>query len=150
MKLIKGNIWDTKAQNICITTNNVVDRLGHGIWGAGIALQAKWRWPQLPMLHGRFLNQHGHTFGYLTHVLIDYKEKFIYTFPTKFHWKDKSSLDLIIESAKQLKSHNESLPTPQSWAIPAPGIGCGGLNKDEVFAAIRPILTEDNFWIYTL
>ena len=150
MKLIKGNIWETPCQNICITTNNVINRVGNAIWGAGIAKQAKDKWPQLPMLHARFLRQRGHIFGYLMHALINDKQKYIYTFPTKLHWKDKSNLDLIIESAEQLKSHDESLPERQLWSLPFPGIGCGGLNKDEVLAAIEPILTEDNFWIYTL
>lgn len=155
MKIIKGkNIWDTKATNICITTNGITKNNGEAVWGAGIAKQAKERWKPLPSLHAKFLKQHGHVFGLLATVQIKpfHDKKSIFTFPTKYHWKDKSDIRLIVQSAEQLVRYS-ILYTPselRNYAIPAPGCNNGGLDFDYVMAVLEPILVGDNFWIYTL
>ena len=55
LKEVKGNIWKAYENGdwVAITTNCVVNKNHHAIMGAGIAKQAKDRFPQLPKLLGQ-------------------------------------------------------------------------------------------------
>lgn len=150
MKLIRGNIWEANNSHICITTNNVVNSVGSAVWGKGIAKQAKDRWPNLPRKHAVFLKNYGHIFGRLFDEQFKNHKVSIYTFPTKYHWKDPSDIDLICRSARQMREFTKTSDTPIPIALPAPGCGNGGLDFDIVMEKLEPILIEDYFHIYCL
>jgi len=142
MKESVGNLWDAKPEFIrCITTNGIVKNNGDLIMGAGIALQAKERYPQLPSLLGSYVKRSGN--------MVYYLEEFnIASFPTKDNWKDKSDIHLIVGSCVQLSAMLENL---DKYAIlPRPGCGNGGLDwKKEVKPYISGILS-DRVWIITI
>ncbi len=63
--------------------------------------------------------------------------RYIYNFPTKQHWRQKSQLTYIKDGLADLKRTIEQ-DEIRSIAIPALGCGLGGLDWNEV----RPLITE--------
>ena len=78
--------------------------------------------------------------------LVYKKKQAIISFPTKTDWKNKSDLNLIKKSAENLVKITGS----RFWtkvALPAPGVGKGGLSwEKEVYPILKPIL-DDRFHI---
>src|SRR5687767_10030200 len=88
-----GNLWTYPAEYRLITTNGVVKSNGELVMGAGVAKQAKEKYPNLPKVLGQYVSLYGNRPFILTN------EKLI-TFPTKEHFKEDSDLILIEKSAK--------------------------------------------------
>lgn len=150
MKIIKKNIWLSELySSICIPTNGVIKKDGNSTWGAGIAKQAAIRWPKLPKIHANFLKEKGHSVGYIANIFLNEKIIKLFTFPTKFHWKDKSDIKLIERSANQLVDISQQDEYKNEYfAIPAPGCGCGGLEYSEIFPKLEKILIGNRFIVF--
>jgi hypothetical protein len=142
MREVVGDIWSFASKGwIVVTTNSVIKSNGEAVMGAGIALEAAQRFPNLP----RELANRLRTIGNYVHYFMDYK---IVTFPTKRHWKDKSELDLIIAGAAQLKKDLLTFryqQRPIQYFLPRLGCGNGGLAWPDVAKAITPYLDEPEF-----
>lgn len=152
MKEITGSIFhQIDADAICVTTNGVVKANGELVMGAGIALIFAKKWPSLPIELGNAVKKNGN----IVHVnrgwtispnrLETMPSYHIVSFPTKHHWKDKSNLELIRQSAEQLVD----LTNKQQWkkvVLPRPGCGLGQLDWETVKAVIEPIL-DDRFYV---
>lgn len=115
MKEINGDIlnFHSKGEWICITTNGIVNKSGKSIMGAGIALQANIRFPDLPIELGEKIQQVGN----IVHIFEKYK---IISFPTKNNWWENSDIKLIEDSAKFLSQYwfgNKNIYLPR--------VGCG-------------------------
>lgn len=97
MKEVIGNLWDYHQDGhwVVISTNGVVDRAGANVMGRGVALQAKKRFPSLPVELGTRIKEAGNT----VHLLSEYQ---VITFPVKHHWRQSADLVLIEESAQEL------------------------------------------------
>jgi hypothetical protein len=139
IKEVVGDIWDywERRHWICVTTNGDIRSDGLAVMGRGIAKQAAERFPSLPRELATHLRRGVNT----PCVFHDYR---LVTFPTKYHWRDKSDIPLIVESYKSLTSthigaiwHNHS----QDGVIylPRPGCNNGQLDWDDVRAALEPI-----------
>jgi len=140
---IVGDIWDQKCDWLCITTNGVVKKNGRGVMGKGIALQARQRFSNIDLILGKKIKARGNVVS----SLVKDGDRIIIAFPTKNDWRDPSDIDLIIQSAEQLKKHfknNESKPLVM---LPRPGCGNGGLEWEEAKEKISPILDSDRFII---
>ena len=97
MKEVKGDIWDyyDRGNWIVITTNGTVKKNGECVMGRGVALQAKQRFPELPLKLGQAIKVSGNVpRGFLSLKLL--------TLPTKHNWWEKSDLVLIEEGCKKL------------------------------------------------
>jgi len=139
MKEIKGDLFDRIADAICITTNGEVDKQGLAIMGRGVALEAKKRWPEVAVSIGVAIQ----TFGNAVFLLTDEQKRLIstgrqlpyhlFTFPTKFKWREKSDLGLIQRSAAKLRPLTSLM---NNVVIPRPGCSNGGLRWEDV----KPIL----------
>jgi len=132
------DLFEVGGDAVCITTNGVLRRSGDGICGAGVARQARDRFPGLERALGSHLRSHGNHVG----VLIEGPTAVV-SFPTKEDWRDRSDLDLVLRSCRELVA----LADERGWgtvALPAPGCGLGGLSWDRVRDAIAPIL-DDRF-----
>lgn len=135
----KGNLFDEQTEAIINTVNCV------GIMGRGIALQFKKTYPenfkeyQKACKAGEVVP--GKMFIYTNSLLIN--PKYIINFPTKRHWKGKSSIDDIKDGLIALKEDiiNYNI---KSIAIPPLGCGLGGLNWTEVKSLIDNILSDIN------
>jgi O-acetyl-ADP-ribose deacetylase (regulator of RNase III) len=137
---IQGNIFNGKCDAICITTNGIVKKNKEAVMGAGIALEASNRFPELPKILGQKLIELGNKV-FLLHEDESYS---IVSFPTKNHWKDKSDLKLIKKSILELVK----LTQEKGWnkiVLPRPGCGNGGLDWKEVKKYVSYL--DDRFFI---
>jgi hypothetical protein len=148
MQLIKGNIWDyhrygptdkpfSEACAVVVTTNDVIKKDGRAVMGAGIALQAAQRFPDLPLLLADGLKKYGNQ-------LLYYPNWNLFTFPTKYDWKMPSDLALIERSAIQLASF--LLQEDYAYLrviMTKPGCGHGKLS----WAQVEPILNRHLFYL---
>jgi len=136
MKIIKNKnifkIGKGKDTCICITTNGKIKKDGRAVMGAGIALKANKRY-QLDEHLGEKLKKYGnHVFD-----LGCYGSGFhIATFPTKNHWRGKSSKKLIEQSAAELVQLADKLKLTKVY-LPKPGCQNGHLNWEEVKGIIE-------------
>lgn len=102
MLQITGDIWNFhKLGPVCVATNGIVKVNGEAVMGAGVALEAAKRFPSLPRELGNVLDKGNHVWYFSLYNL--------FTFPTKNHWKDNSSLELIEQSAIELLTLVEKL-----------------------------------------
>lgn len=140
-----GNIFDSEnnLDFIGITTNSKLNNKRHLIMGAGNAKQAKELYPELPVVFGeQILNTCGDLgfYGLLKH------EKY-FALQTKYHWKDKSSIELVKRSIHKLKL--SSLKHPDKvFGIPFPAINHGKLKEDDVFPLLETL--PDNIIVFKL
>jgi len=142
MKEVKGNIWTYPSDYKCITTNCALRKNGNAVMGAGIALQAKLRYPDIEAVLGRHIKLHAFGVGVclIGHNLI--------AFPTKHSYRDNfSDINLIKKSAIELKELSKSLPKKSIITLPRPGCSNGNLKWSIVKPILESILTEDNFVI---
>lgn len=127
IKEIQGNILrQTKGHTspfLCVPTNGELNSKKELIMGAGLALKFKEMWPHLPTVYGQHVLKHGNIPCVYSHnpmVVNTYdcgnrspvarlNERWmeLISFPTKYHWKDKSDLDLIASSAQFLQNSLE-------------------------------------------
>ncbi len=135
--IIKDNIWNIykNYDAICCTCNNVIKNNGELVMGAGIAKEFKIKYDWLSKSWGDRIKPDLNFFITLMKV----KPHLIY-FQTKFHWKDKSDIDLIISSMKKLCFQIDIL----NWnkvLLPQPGCTNGGLSwENEVYPKIKHML----------
>ena len=115
-----------KADAICFTSNGVTKANGALVMGAGVAKAFRDTFPLLDVAAGYAVRTHGNR----CQVVRDSKPAIV-AFPTKHHWKDPSSLELIRDSAEQLMRLIED----RGWrmvALPRPGCRNGGLEWTQV------------------
>lgn len=160
MREAQGNIWDMVGEGdaIVITINGDLTKEGRLVMGAGIALEAKQRIKGIDRIWGDYVARKGlHVTGLFP---VHFNPRWdAYAFPTKYHWRDKADIDLIVESAKQLveieakeqavvERLRYSQPDkqwndvhPNIW-LPRPGCGYGGLRWEDVKPLLDPILDD--------
>ncbi len=133
MQYIQGDLWDFHHYGpVCITTNGIIKNNGELVMGAGIALQAKQRFPAIPRKLADAVKIYGNCTMYLT------KER-LFSFPTKHNWCDPSDIDLIAESALQLVGLTNRLNFTQVY-LPKPGCANGQLSWPKVNTVISGVL----------
>ena len=140
---IVGDIWDQQCDWLCITTNGIVKKDGRAVMGAGIALQAKQRYPNIDLILAKKIKERGNVVS----SLVKDGKKVIIAFPTKNDWRDSSDIGLIIQSAEQLRKHFFNNILKPLVMLPRPGCSNGGLEWTEVRESIAPILDDDKFII---
>lgn len=143
------NMWDDyhKADLFLITTNSFVKN-GKLVMGAGIAKEAKNRFPDLPLQAGkRILKQCGNLNSYGLLVSENWPKNKIGLFQTKRNWQDKSSIEIIKRSLYDLDfwliGRDDKIV-----CLPFPGIGNGGLSREEILPLLE--FLPDNVWVYSL
>src|SRR5689334_10996064 len=87
MRFIKGNIFTTTCQTIVNTVNCF------GVMGAGLALECKYRYPDLYLRYKNLCDNKQFTIGQL--YLYKTDGKWILNFPTKYHWKYETKPEYI-------------------------------------------------------
>ena len=137
MIFVKGDILNSKCQAIVIPVNCV------GVMGAGLAKQAKARWPR-NFEEYRDICARGHMHPwrvYATRPRSSVDPDFLINFPTKRHWRNQSRFDDLAFSLLSLRQHIEALEI-KSIAIPKLGCGLGGLHWPSVRQFMRVILHD--------
>ena len=133
-----GDFWTMQGDARCITTNGILRANGDAIMGKGIALQAKQRYPRIEFTLGRLIQKYGNHVFRLYNGLI--------SFPTKWHWKEDSDIELIKRSAQELVFLLKDDPAKRVL-LTRPGCGNGNLYWSEVKPFIQNMLGNDKFII---
>ena len=145
MREVIHDIFESSlADAICITTNGIIKANGELVMGAGLAKKAKEKYPHLPKALGKVVSMHGNHVYYVKKQL---EPLYICSFPTKHDWRDKSDINLVIQSAKELVV----LTTKMGWTrvyLTRPGCGLGGLDWQEIKPMLNQIF-DDRFIICT-
>ena len=126
MREIFGDLWTYPADARVVTTNGTVRNDGAAVMGRGCAAQLKDRFRHIEYALGQLLDRHGN------HVFIlTIEPEPILSFPVKQHWKDKADIDLIIQSAYELRTIATAMDLKQV-VLPRPGCGNGGLEWESL------------------
>lgn len=152
--IVRGNIWYSDAELICITTNGTVigDNL---VMGAGVALQAKDKYAGLENYAGITMNSDYNRCHRLMEVATDrgIKSYYLYGFipvfcpsvgkllgffQTKIDWSKNASLALIGYSIYNLNWYIQQTRV-KSVALNFPGIGFGGLKRLDVLPLLASL-----------
>ncbi len=133
----QGNLLEENAEAIVNTVNCV------GVMGKGIALQFKRAYPENFRQYDQACKsgevQPGRMFTVTTGSL--FNPRYIINFPTKRHWKGKSTIADIKSGLTALVAEIQQLGIT-SIAIPPLGCGNGGLNWAEVKPLIESAFTQ--------
>ena len=142
----KGDIWDLLPTHyITIPVNQ------QGVMGAGLALEAKQRFPELchrdravRKEHYRIYGEDAEAWGY---ELVRDDHPLIF-FPTKWDWQKPADITLIIQSLEKLASKiivTAIFPEGTfNFAMPRIGCGLGKLNwEEDVYPCVVDM--HDNF-----
>lgn len=154
MKEVGGYLWNYPADWYCVTTNGSLTHNGLAVMGAGVAKQARDRYPDLPKRLGKIVQGDQKAWGRPQLVAFP-KEKTGYDrnlimFPTKYEWTDEfSSLDLIKESALLLK-HLANWRIFKTFALTRPGCGNGNLRWEQDVRPIIQSILPDNVHVVHL
>ena len=89
---ITGDLLYLDVDAVCITTNGFRRENGHAVWGAGLAKQARDRWPDIEAVAGVALGQYGNHVRMLTYY-------------------DGSGISLVGTRTKSLPYHLVTFPT---------------------------------------
>jgi hypothetical protein len=130
-----GNLWNfhNNKQAVVVTTNGIINRNNEAVMGMGIALQAKQKFPDLPIELGLLIKAFGNKVFYF------YKYN-LFSFPVKHNWKEKAKIELIIQSCRELKQLVDDNKIEQVYLV-RPGCGAGKLDwESEVKPFIKDIL----------
>lgn len=135
MKVISGNIFRTEMQTIVNAVNCF------GIMGAGLALECRYRYPDMfirykEMCDKKLLNI-GKLYLYKTH------QKWILNFPTKYYWKYETKPEYIEMGLKKLLD-TYLLKGIESIAFPLLGAQNGGLTHEQSLELLEKYLKHIN------
>lgn len=134
MKVLIGNIFDTKCSTIVNTINCV------GVMGKGIALEFKKRYPEMFIDYvNRCKNREVKTGE--PYVFYNENGTKIINFPTKDNWRSPSRLSYIIDGLEWFVNNYQKHDIT-SVAFPPLGCGNGGLTWDVVGPIMYQKLNE--------
>ena len=133
-------VFEVPVQTIVNTVNC------DGFMGKGLALEVKQRFPKVFAKYQRLCKKGGVRIGRLQ--LVRELDKWVLNFPTKNHWRGKSSVSFIEAGLKNFKATYRRRGIT-SIAFPALGCGSGGLRWDEVQPVMQNYLAKlSNIEIY--
>lgn len=131
MRIITGNIFRTAHQTIVNTVNCF------GIMGAGLALECKYRYPEMYIRYQEICTKKLLDIGKL--YLFKTNQKWILNFPTKHHWKYETKPEYLEKGLQKfIETYKEKEIT--SVAFPLLGAQNGGLTKEQSFNLLEKYL----------
>jgi O-acetyl-ADP-ribose deacetylase (regulator of RNase III) len=126
-------VFDAPVQTIVNTVNC------DGFMGKGLALEVKRRFPAVFAKYQTLCEKGQMKIGKLQ--LVKGRDKWVLNFPTKNHWRGKSSIGFLEAGLKTFKATYRRRGIT-SIAFPALGCGSGGLQWDEVKPLMHDYLEE--------
>ena len=131
--IVFGDVWDYKADCICIPTNGTLNRFGECVMGRGVAQQATRRLPGIAAEIGKSIKRQGNRLYMMGNLC---------AFPVKHNWWEKADLALIEQSAYDLGQLATDYPA-KVFVLPRPGCGNGQRTWEEVRPVIEDILPDN-------
>lgn len=156
IKCVAGNIFRSKADVLVNPVNCV------GVSGAGLALQFKQAYPQNQKIYESVCRDDVMRLGVILPVRIDslHSPLYIVNLPTKYHWRDNSSLDDVargvdglvyfVEQVAEYAEKGEGYRPIDHVAVPALGCGYGGLEWVDVWNMLKDKLDKNPDVEYTV
>ena len=133
IKYTKGNIIHANTEAIVNTVNTV------GVMGKGIALAFKKAFPQNYKIYRKACENKEFGIG---NILVTetgrLSPKLIINFPTKKHWRNKSSIEFVEKGMKELI---KTINTQKIKSIAIPPLGCG--NGGLQWNVVKSIILEE-------
>lgn len=128
IQIVSGNILNSLQECIVIPVNCV------GVMGAGLAKQARLKWPDM---YKAYVNACAYKQVCIGHIWT-YKDDngIVICFPTKDHWRDPSQMSFIVSGLVSLNTFI-TVYRPNSIALPKLGCGHGGLLWKDVLPQIE-------------
>lgn len=145
MKVERGDLWDYWAagSKVVVTTNiGWCSERGENNMGAGMALQAWRRWPELARWYGHFCRltaPHTPVVEDTLRRLIFLPVKPLIASSPAYSWDQTASPQLICRGLRQLRQHRGEI------ALSYPGCGNGGLAPDDIRPELQRYLREERF-----
>lgn len=127
LREVQGDIFDTTMNTIAVPTNCM------GVMGAGLAKQVAERYPEVFRAYKKIHRTAGLADDGL--FLLDSRDQRLFLiFPTKRHWKDRSSLAMLDRNLQRLaRDYRLGLyPNMTGLAVPPLGSGLGRLPYEAV------------------
>lgn len=135
-----GNLLDSPAHGLVNPVNCV------GVAGAGLARQFRTRWPEQVAEYSAFCKAGKMRPGVVHDALLP-SGKRILSIPTKMHWSDSSTIEIVGIGLAALKEYLDETGMA-SVALPALGCGLGGLPKWQVAKLTKYWLSSNPSVIY--
>lgn len=111
-----------------------------GVMGKGLAKAFKEHYPKNYTEYFSWCDSGQSAIGIVCIHITDLEfPKYIMNFPTKYHWKDPSTLEMIELGMIDFISKCKILKI-KSCALPQLGCGLGGLNWDDVYPIVKKYL----------
>ncbi len=127
--VLVGDLFESQAQTWVNAVNCV------GVMGKGIALEFKKRFPEMYRDYVARCKRHEVQMG--KPYLYTASSPWILNFPTKYHWRDVSSIGFVADGLSYLVSHYREWGI-ESLAVPALGTGLGRRE----WSAVGPLLYQ--------
>lgn len=135
IKFIRGNIFTSDCQSLVNTVNCV------GVMGAGIALEFKYRYPEMFRRYVEFCKAGQMQIGFLYVYEIPPGARKVINFPTKKDWKNPSKPEYLRKGLEKfLETYRAKEIT--SAAFPLLGAQNGGLDQLEVQELMKAYLSQ--------
>lgn len=140
---VEGDIFELfeagEYDAIIIPTNATLNGSGELVMGAGVALEAKKRWPWLPSALALDVDRT------VTPIRAADGKRWVISFRTKINWRNPSRMGLVRRSAAALESWvDRRLPGDVKIILPRVGCGYGGLTWSGVKRTLEPFM-DDRF-----
>ena len=139
------NILESNAQVLVNPVNCV------GVMGKGLALQFKNKFPDYFKDYKYRCSKGGGSkvkLGRVNPYFLDKdSNKWLVSFPTKYHWRDKSEISSIQSGLIGLRNFCVNFKV-MSVAIPKLGCGLGGLDWNDVKPLIEEVFDDVKFEVY--
>lgn len=148
MKLVKGNLWDSKDDVILVTGNSYIRKDGGLVMGRGAAKELLDSYPYLQQNFGEqitnscgSMGKYGLLFKSIVYYLfVPERKKVVKTygvFQVKYHFRADAELELIQYSTDMLTKC--SLPGDVTFSMNFPGIGWGRLKREDVLPILQKL-----------
>lgn len=158
MKLAKGNMWDAwdEADLMLVTTNGTMVS-GKLVMGGGSAGEANLRFPGIDAAFAKAIHREGsydrQLGAWKYHLLVSPKwfkgeGGKLGAFQTKYAVSKPASMDAIATSTALLMLMCSYLSKREQIHMPFPGIGLGGLRREDVLPYIEQLPDMVTIWEY--
>jgi len=150
MILEYGDMWSVWSETdlFLITANSFVKRNGCLVMGAGIARQARDRFPGLDATLGQAIREScGHLGKYGLLISPRWPASRLGLFQVKYHWNTEALPELIQRSAEKLTAWASAHPDCRI-DLNFPGIGNGRLHPAQVLPIVGQLPDNVHVWQY--
>ncbi|MDQ3019634.1 MAG: macro domain-containing protein [Bacteroidota bacterium] len=135
IKFIAGNIFTSNCQTIVNTVNCV------GVMGAGIALEIRYRYPDMFNKYAELCKRNEIEIGKLWIYNIPNTDRKILNFPTKKHWKYPSKIEYLEKGLQKFVSTFKEKGIT-SISFPLLGAQNGGIDPDISISIMEKYLSK--------